>query len=204
VKSAGQQLAVAWALAGGADVKAYEADATDLKAQIEARRRQLADAAAHAAPVPDSPAVTQQRARLEAAQQAETAAFSDWTNSKTELAQAQSVLDRLQSTQPDLVRENNEFAALTARHDALKQDLERDAAIVPVIPVDPDHEDGVQIISSNDKRPLAEGGIGAFFAIGALGLLIRAGRKGNAADKPNTSSHGDDASAALGQPMTAA
>jgi hypothetical protein len=174
VKNARQQLAMA--SVSSADVKPLEAESTELKAQIEARRRELADAAANPTPVVDSPAIVKLRAALLASQQAEARAFSDWTNSKVELTKAQADLDRLQSTQPDLVRDRAEYAAAETRLNSIKQQIDQESAFVPVIPVDPDRENSIQIANISDQRQYAEMGIGSFFLIGSIALLIRGGR----------------------------
>ena len=111
-----------------------------------------------------------------AAQQADANAFVEWAGSKNKLAEAQAALDKLQSTQPDVVRDNTEMASAQARHDDLKARIEHDAAFVPVIPIDPDSRDAVQITGLRANRLHIEYGIAAFFAVSSLLLIVRSRR----------------------------
>jgi pSer/pThr/pTyr-binding forkhead associated (FHA) protein len=203
-----QRLVAAQMPGGGPDVKGLEAETTELAAQIEARHREIADAAKNAAPAADSPQIVQAKAAVDAAQQADSSAFNAWTASKMKLADAQAALDKLQSNQPDLVRDIAAQASAQARHDELKTQIDRDSAKVPVTPVDPDQSDRVQVTRLNDNNRLyAMAGIGAFFLMSSVFLIGRSRRKGRtsfAGNEMSDMSEDPDLTPAEHHPLTAA
>ena len=114
--------------------------------------------------------------------------------------------DKLQSNQPDLVRDNKEMAFEQARLDDLKARMARDASFVAVTPMNPDQQDAIQVTGLEDYRPMVEGGIAAFFAVSSLlliGISRRKAHSSSGSDYEHDSQ--DDHHTPIGhQPLTAA